>query len=79
MEKVYNYDILKKRIKQHCHTQKEFASYSNISATSLNNKLNNKSYFTQDEINKIIKMFNLTAEEAMAYFFTTEVDFLSTN
>lgn len=75
---MYSYDKLKRRIKQYCKTQKEFATYLNISATCLNNKLNNKSYFTQDEINKIIEIFNLSADEVISYFFTIEVDILST-
>lgn len=75
----YDYSKLKGKIKECFSKQAEFAQHLGISDTSLSNKLNNKTAFDQDEIYNAIKIFNLKAEDALAYFFTLKVDKISTN
>ena len=77
--KYYDYSKLKGRIKECFSTQSEFAQKLGISETSLSYKLNNKTVFDQNEISDVIDIFNLTPKEAMDYFFTIEVDKISTN
>lgn len=74
----YEYSKLRGKIKECFSQQSELAQQLGISDTSLSNKLNNKTAFDQDEIYKIINMFDLNAEEALAYFFTLKVDKIST-
>ena len=74
----YEYSKLRGKIKECFSQQSEFAQKLGISDTSLSNKLNNKTAFDQDEIYKIISMFDLNADEALAYFFTPKVDKIST-
>lgn len=74
----YEYGKLRGRIRECFIQQSEFAQKLGISETSLSNKLNNKTAFDQDEIYRVIEMFDLSAEETLAYFFTTKVDKKST-
>ena len=74
----YDYSKLKGRIRECFLTQSDFAQRLEISDTSLSNKLNNKTYFDQDEIQKSIMIFNLTPLETFEYFFTLKVDKIST-
>ncbi len=76
--KQYDYSKLKGRIKECFSKQSEFAQKLGISEASLSYKLNNKNVFDQDEIQTAIDIFDLTAQETMDYFFTTEVDKKST-
>ena len=48
--KRYNYEKLKSKIKEKFQSQSDFAQKLNISYASLNNKLNQKTPFEQDEI-----------------------------
>lgn len=77
--KRYDYSKLKGRIKECFSTQSEFAQKLGISETSLSYKLNNKTVFDQDQIQDSIQIFNLTPKETIDYFFTLEVDKISTN
>ena len=77
--KQYEYSKLKGRIKECFSTQSEFAQKLGISDTSLSYKLNNKTVFDQDEIEECINIFDLTPKETMDYFFTLQVDKISTN
>ena len=74
----YDYSKLKGRIRECFSTQSEFAQCLKISDTSLSNKLNNKTLFDQDEIQKSIYIFKLNPIETIEYFFTLKVDKIST-
>lgn len=74
----YDYNKLKGKIRECFSTQSEFAQKLGISDTSLSYKLNNKTVFDQDEIQKSIEVFNLNPIETMEYFFKLEVDKKST-
>lgn len=70
----YCYDKLKGRIKEILDTQDKYAEEIGISATSANYKLNNKSFFTQNEIYNSIKVLKIPSNEIQEYFFTEEVE-----
>lgn len=74
MHKIYDYRKLKGRIKEYFGTQSNFASSINCSEVALNNKLNNKSVWNQDEIAISIERLNITTlEELKEIFFTEKV------
>lgn len=54
-------------------TQKNFAKLMGISNTTLNNKVNGKVKFSQDEIVKCVKLLNLTLDDVNAIFFNNRV------
>lgn len=75
----YDYSKLKGKIRECFSTQSDFAQMLEISDTSLSNKLTNKTFFNQDEIQKSIDIFKLNPVETIEYFFTIKVDKKSTN
>ena len=64
--------MLKSVMVLHDDTQETLAEYLGISAPTLSLKMNetNGAEFTQGEIQKIIKRYDLTAEQTMKIFFT---------
>lgn len=74
----YNYNKLKGRIKEFFGTQENFAESINLSATSVNNKLNNRVPFTQEEIYDSIIKLHILPGEIQGIFFTKEVEKNST-
>lgn len=74
MKIKYNYNKLKGRIKEYYDTQESFGKSINLSATSINNKLNNRVPFTQDEIFKSISNLHILSNEIQEIFFTQEVE-----
>ena len=74
MKVKYDYRKLRGRIKEKFDTIENFARYLGISATSLNNKLNNVVNFRQHEIEKAIKGLELTESEVRHIFFTYYVE-----
>lgn len=68
---MYDYNKLKGLIKQYFSTQANFAKFLEIGTTTLNSRLSGETYFTQEEIDKCIKVFKLnTVEELEETFFT---------
>ncbi len=77
MKKIkYDYAKLKGRISEYFDTQENFADSLCISATSMNNKLNEKkdSNFTQDEIFYSIQRLNIQPNELVDIFFKEKVE-----
>lgn len=77
MEKIkYDYSKLKGRIKEYFETQENFANSLELSATSINNKLNEKrnENFTQDEIFYSIQRLNIQPNELIDIFFKEKVE-----
>lgn len=66
----FNYNKLKGLIREKCGTQARYASLLGISTTTLNQKLTNKSAFTQKEIAITKDSFSLTPTEIDDIFFT---------
>ena len=62
-------------MKKHGDNQADLAEYIGISPQQFNAKLNrtNGAKFNQDEIKKIKKKYNLTAEQIDYIFFTVDV------
>ena len=65
----YNFQRLKGRIKDFYPKQEDFAKELNISDTALNNKLNNRSKFSFDEIYKVIELLHIAPEDISTIFF----------
>ena len=70
----YNYSKLKGKIREVCVTQEKFAKELERTDTTINNKLNNKSFFTQDEIAKAVEVLGILPEEIHEYFFNQKVE-----
>ena len=71
MERIeFDFSKLKGRIKEKLNTQENFAKELNISVPSLIKKLNNKSQFTQTEINRARTILDICNEELDIYFFS---------
>lgn len=65
----FDYSILRGKIVEKYKTQKLFAKELGISERSLSLKLNNRIYFTQDEILKCIKLLDEPLEKIVPLFF----------
>ena len=77
MEKIrYDYSKLRGRIKEYFDTQENFADSLDLSATAINNKLNEKrsENFTQDEIFYAIQRLNIQPNELIDIFFKEKVE-----
>lgn len=66
----FDFSKLKGRIKEKVNTQEKFAKELNISVPSLIKKLNNKSQFTQTEINKARTILDIPNADLNIYFFS---------
>ena len=70
MEKqLFDYSLLKKKIKGVFGTCKYFAKAMGISLATLSDKLNNKVQFKQNEINLACKLLNIDVSDIPLYFF----------
>ncbi|WP_282926921.1 DUF739 family protein [Helcococcus kunzii] len=67
---VYNYNKLRGLIKEHFGTLDNYADYIGISNTSLNDRLNSRLPFKQDEIEKSIKGLKINPKDIDVIFFT---------
>lgn len=71
MEKVnYDYSKLRGRIVEKKGNIKKFSNELGVSETSLSNKLNNKTSFTQDEILDSIFILDIDSNKIKDYFFS---------
>ena len=68
-KRIYDYSKLKGRLREMNMTQGILASIIGISDTSLNYKLNNVTFFKQNEIIDIVKALNIPCNEISDYFF----------
>ena len=66
-------NLLEAKMKIFGDNQSSLAEALNISLATFNYKLNGKSEFTRDEIQKIKERYNLTAEEIDEIFFGHDV------
>lgn len=64
-----NTNLLKAKIVEHGDTQAQLASAIGISASNLNDKINGKVSFRQNEIASIRNRYNLTSQEVDLIFF----------
>lgn len=70
---AFNYDKLRGRIVEKFGTQGKLARALGISERTLSLKLNNKIFFSQDEITNISKLLNIALDEIQDYFFKPKV------
>lgn len=73
MQIIYDYSKLLGKIKEKFGTQKNFAKALGIGVTALNQRLNNKLQWTQDEMKKTLILFNEPLNLIKEYFFTKKV------
>lgn len=69
---AFNYSKLNGRIVEVCGTQGKFAKLMGMSERTISLKLNNKIMFRQDEIEKALRILNLTINDVQVYFFTPQ-------
>ena len=69
----FNYSKLRGRIIEKFGTQDCFSKALGVSERTLSLKLNNKIFFSQNEIAKISELLNISSDEIQVYFFEKEV------
>lgn len=67
---VYDYSELLGKMRALKITQEELARIIHLNPSTLNQKLNNKSEFSQTEIRNILKAIGEPIESVVRYFFT---------
>ena len=70
---IYDYSILKGKIVEKIGSRRELAEKLGINETTLSNKLNNKTYFSREEMKKICKILDEPLIKIIEYFFTETV------
>lgn len=68
-----NHDKLKGKIKEVLGTQGKLAESIGLDDTTISNKINSNTYFTQKEIIKICTILNIKHNEIPEYFFKEKV------
>lgn len=71
---MFDYSKLRGRIVEKFGTLSEFSEHLHISRVSMNNKLNETTKFTRDDILEWSELLEIKPEEYAAYFFVTKVD-----
>ena len=69
-----SYSKLKGKIKEYFGTYKPFANAMGKDLSSLSAKLNNKSPWKREEIEKACELLQIPLEEVYLYFFTKKVE-----
>ncbi len=69
----FDYSKLNGRIVEKCKTQDRFALLMGLSHKTISLRLNNKTAFKQDEINRATEILNISNNEVQDYFFTPKV------
>lgn len=70
---AFDYSKLRGRIIEKFGTQGCFSRALGVSERTLSLKLNNKIFFSQDEITKISELLNISPDKIQVYFFKKEV------
>lgn len=69
---MFDYSKLRGKIREVYGTQFDFAEAMGMSAVSLSEKLNNKTQFTQKEIDEACELLQIKKEEIPIYFFMSK-------
>lgn len=69
--RVYDYSELLGKMRSQKITQEELAKRIHLNPSTLNQKLNNKSEFSQSEIRNILSVLGIPIEMAAVYFFAS--------
>lgn len=67
---TFNYSKLKGKIIELYGSQANFCKYLGLSQRSLSLKMNNKTFFSQDEITKCVTLLKIKHKDIPTYFFT---------
>lgn len=70
---AFNYNKLRGKIIEKFGTQGRFAKAMGVSERTLSLKLNNRIFFSQDEITIISELLKIKSSEIQVYFFEKEV------
>ena len=70
---AFNYSKLRGRIIEKFGTQGCFSKALGVSEKTLSLKLNNKIFFSQDEISRMSELLEITFDKIQVYFFEKEV------
>ena len=70
---ILNHDKLKGRIKEVLGTQSRLAEELDLDETTISNKINSNTYFTQKEILKTCLVLKIPKDEIPEYFFKEKV------
>lgn len=70
----YDYSKLRGLIREHVGTLKNFSEALGISATSLNERLNNNVAFKQDEMDKALEILNQDPESIREIFYSRSTE-----
>lgn len=65
----FDYSKLLGRMREYGYTQEKLAKAIGINESTLNGKLNNKTYFTTVDIDKICKLLDISNADIGAYFY----------
>ena len=71
---MFDYKMLKLKIKEVFETQEAFADAMGMSYTALNLRLNNKVEWKTSEIAKACELLHIPLAESHVYFFTPKVE-----
>lgn len=72
----FNYSKLRGKIIEKFGSQRKFSRELGVSERTLSLKLNNRIYFSQDEITKIAELLKIDLNEIQEYFFKKEVQYI---
>lgn len=67
-----SYSKLRGRIREKYGTQEAFAKAMNMNYTTLSNKLNGKTEWTREEIERACTLLEIPVQEIPAYFFNLD-------
>lgn len=70
---MFDYSKLRGKIREVFGTQENFAKALGISSATISDKLNNKTEWTQKEIDKAAKLISVAKEGIPEYFFAEKV------
>lgn len=70
---IFDYSLLKGKIKEKYDTNKDFAKVLDMSESTISYKLSNKVGFSQEEIMSWSMLLSIPVEEINKYFFTIKV------
>jgi transcriptional regulator with XRE-family HTH domain len=66
---MFNYSKLLGKIKESGYNQEKLAAELNKDVSTINAKLNNRSFFSQKEIDDVCRILNIPNDEIVDYFF----------
>lgn len=70
---MFDYSKVRGKIREVFGTQESFAKAMGISSATISDKLNNKTEWTQKEIDNAVELLNIAKENIPVYFFTEKV------